>query len=376
VDGPVQDSAAEAKAWVEKNTILVDAAYQLFLVDGTWPDVLSLQRRFDRTDSDVEVQRAVDAKPRVTWEARPLHADRLALQLRHLMWLPEAKRLVDVCLQAVQRAVESYLSADDPPVVTSEDRLTTFPSDRHGGLALRAYEVLRLEHPSPFGGSSRTDTRWEIQVDPRFARRFRDVRTVAEFVTRQDEIRAEMSRENLGMTPVLDVDPEIHRYEFSAMVLPADPVLFLSWAKGKSKKVARALKPVLESRLSGVEVFFSPASIEPGDDPSRRLFDYGLLGSSALVVVLTQASAVSPFVIWETAAAWGRGELVIPVFVDIEPSSVPGPITIKVQGVHLGDRDDMDRGIERLASYFGVADTLVLTDEEYGTLEQAAGEGA
>jgi hypothetical protein len=26
VDGPVQDSAAEAKAWVEKNTILVDAA--------------------------------------------------------------------------------------------------------------------------------------------------------------------------------------------------------------------------------------------------------------------------------------------------------------------------------------------------------------
>jgi hypothetical protein len=25
VDGPVQDSAAEAKAWVEKNTILVDA---------------------------------------------------------------------------------------------------------------------------------------------------------------------------------------------------------------------------------------------------------------------------------------------------------------------------------------------------------------
>jgi hypothetical protein len=42
----------------------------------------------------------------------------------------------------------------------------------------------------------------------------------------------------------------------------------------------------------------------------------------------------------------------------------------------MGDRDDMDRGIERLASYFGVAHTLMLTDEEYGTLEQAAREGA
>ena len=372
----MQDSAAEAKAWVEKNTALVEAAYQLFLVDGAWPDVISLQRRFDRTDSDVEVQRAVDAKPRVTWEARPLHADSLSLQLRHLMWLPDASRLIGVCMQAAKRAVESYLSADDPPTVTSEDRLTTFPSDRHSGLTLRAYEVLKLEHPSPFGDSSRTDTRWELQVDPRFVRRFRGVTTVIEFVARQDEIRAEMSRENLGMTPVLDADPEIHRYEFSMIVPPTDPVLFLSWAKGTSKKVAKALKPILEARLPGVEVFFSPASIEPGDDPSRRLFDDGLLGSSALVVVLTEASAVSPFVIWETAAVWGSRKLVIPVFVDIEPSSVPGPITIKVQGVHMGDRDDMDRGIERLASYFGVAHTSMLTDEEYGTLEQAAREGA
>jgi hypothetical protein len=369
----LQDSAAtEAKAWVEANAALVEAAYQQFLVDGVWPDVLSLQRRFDRTESDVEVQSVVDAKPRVAFEARPLHADRLTLQLRHLMWVRNADRLVEICMHMVQLAVLSYLSADDPPAVTSEDPLVKFPADRHRGLALRAFEVMKLEHPSPFGGAWTNGARWAISIDPRFARRFRGVRTVAELVARQDEIRGEMTRENLAMAAVPDADPEAHRYEFALMVPPGpDPVLFLSWAKGTSKKVAKALKPILESRLAGVEVFFSPSSIEPGSDPSSRLFDDGLLGCSALVVVLTEESAVSPFVIWETAAAWGSRKLVIPVFVDIEPSSVPGPITIKVQGVHLGERNDMNRCIERLASYFLVAETPVLTDEEYTSLEDA-----
>ena len=46
-DTPKGDTVADAEAWVEENMALVEEAYQRFLVDGTWPDVPSLQRRFD-----------------------------------------------------------------------------------------------------------------------------------------------------------------------------------------------------------------------------------------------------------------------------------------------------------------------------------------
>lgn len=86
VNGSVQDSAAEAKAWVEENAALVDQAYRRFLEEGAWPDVLSLQQWCGRAPGeDIEVQAAVDAKPRVVYEAHPAHTDRLTLQVRHLM---------------------------------------------------------------------------------------------------------------------------------------------------------------------------------------------------------------------------------------------------------------------------------------------------
>jgi hypothetical protein len=70
--------------------------------------------------------------------------------------------------------------------------------------------------------------------------------------------------------------------------------------------VAAELTPMLQERLPGVEIFFTPTSIEPGSDPSRRMFDEGLLVSDALVVVLTEESAGSAYVIWETTAASAR----------------------------------------------------------------------
>ena len=59
----------EAKAWVEENAALVDQAYRRFLEEGAWPDVLSLQQWCGRAPGeDIEVQAAVDAKPR--WSTR------------------------------------------------------------------------------------------------------------------------------------------------------------------------------------------------------------------------------------------------------------------------------------------------------------------
>ncbi|MHB1510436.1 MAG: TIR domain-containing protein [Acidimicrobiales bacterium] len=132
------------------------------------------------------------------------------------------------------------------------------------------------------------------------------------------------------------------------------------------------MDPGSELRLPAVEVFFSPTSIEPGADPYRRMFDEGLLRAEALLVVLTEDGAGSPFVIWETAAAWGRGKLVISVFVDIEPGAVPGPLTTRVQGVQLADRRDLDRALREFAVHFGLSECAALTDEEHVSLTGAA----
>ena len=65
--------------------------------------------------------------------------------------LDSARPLVAVCERAVQRGVESYLSDDDPPVVTSEDLLTSYPLSLrpagHGSVHARL-----VEHEHRVGG--------------------------------------------------------------------------------------------------------------------------------------------------------------------------------------------------------------------------------
>ncbi|MST31174.1 TIR domain-containing protein [Acidimicrobiaceae bacterium USS-CC1] len=369
-------SASEAKAWVEANRSVVEEAYRRFAKTGEWPGAAELQRHFDQRAVPVDVQKAIDSKPSVGQEGRLPHADRLVLAIRHMMWLSSASTLVDLCFEAVVRSVTSYLSETDTPGVTSIE-LAKETSASGTDLA-RVYSVLTREHPSPFGGSSQLpDGQWRIEADSRFARRFRDLNSIESFVERQDIIRAEAATEMAALLALPQFRTPLSPYaEPSARVDETaespEPVLFVSWGRPASKAIARALVPVLESRLPGVEIFFSPTSIEPGADPSRRMFDEGLLRSSALVVVLTSESAESPYVIWETATAWARDQLVIPVFVDIEPGRVPGPLTSKVQGVKFGERSDLDRALNRLAAQFGSPPSPPLSEEEYTQLVAAA----
>jgi hypothetical protein len=377
-----RDSAADAKAWVEANQPVIDAVYQLFLDTGEWPTVSDLQRNFDRGSITIDIQEVLNAKPRVLNEARLVSPERFTLEVRHLMWVENARPLVNICVAAVQRAVDAYLSDEPDPLVTSEDSLTIFPSDRSGGLRKRSYGVLTRENPSPFGGSSLNEEgHWRINVDGRFARRFRDVQTVDDYIACQDEIRRDIAREASAMSASFPASGVFNAFEqlggpseatTSAIAPETAPVLFLAWSRATSRAVASVLHPILESRLSGVEVFFSPTSIEPGDNPTRRMFEEGLLASQALVVVLTGRSAESAYVIWETAAAWARDQLVIPVFVHIEPAAVPGPLTDVVQGVHLHDRDDMDRATQRLASLFGVPGVSRLSEIEHAAMVNAS----
>jgi hypothetical protein len=346
-----------AQEWVSSNRQVVEETFQEFLRSGEWPRIHELQRDLDRRGIDGDVELVARAKPTsvgVTGDFGP--AD-LTLQIRHLVHIEAATQLVTVCVNAIKLAEARYLDHDEQPRVIESDAITRFPFDASGALRLRAFKVLTIDRPSPFGGSSQQGRSWTLDIDTRTARLFRGVTTATGFIEHQDELA---SRETLRMQPTPGSGESHAR--------TPRQLLFLSWSGAQSKGIAESLMPVLAGRLPGVEVFFSPESIDPGADPSRALYEESLIPARALVVVLTPESAKSAYVIWETAAAWGRQQLVIPIFAGLGPDNVPGPLSTKVEGVFIEDRTRVDRALSVIAQEFGVPEVEPLTDEEWGQL--------
>jgi len=149
-------------------------------------------------------------------------------------------------------------------------------------------------------------------------------------------------------------------------------LIFVSWGGDTSLPVARVLHELLQSRFSNEEVFLSDRSIEPGDDPSRRILEEGLLKAEILVAVLTKDDVDRPWVIWETASVWARRKLVIPLFVDVQPRDVPGPLTTKVQGAPLSNKSKVDGVFAVIGRHLGVTAPTDLTDREYEQLVTAS----
>jgi len=151
-------------------------------------------------------------------------------------------------------------------------------------------------------------------------------------------------------------------------------ILFISWSGAVAHGVALVLQKVFTARLpASTIVFVSSASIKPGSDPYRTMLDEHLLPASALVAVLTKDSAESAWLVWETAAAWALGRLVIPMMVDIDASAVKRPLTVVRQGGRVQDRGWLDTALTRVGALFGLPTVDPLSDEEAGVLERAAG---
>ena len=148
-------------------------------------------------------------------------------------------------------------------------------------------------------------------------------------------------------------------------------VIFLSWGGQSSESVASVLQTILQGHFPSAQVFFSRRSIAVGEDPLKRMFDEGLLEANALVAVLTKDSASRPWVVWETATVWAKGRLVVPMFVDVSPGGVPGPLAVKVQGVRISERDEVDRAVNRIAREIGLPENQSLTDEEWRRLMES-----
>jgi hypothetical protein len=66
-----------------------------------------------------------------------------------------------------------------------------------------------------------------------------------------------------------------------------------------------------------------------------------LLRAEALVAMCSRRSKGSPWLWWESAAVWARAGLVVPLFVDVEPGSFGGPLTLVCQGRRFQDPADL-----------------------------------
>jgi hypothetical protein len=63
--------------------------------------------------------------------------------------------------------------------------------------------------------------------------------------------------------------------------------------------------------------------------------------------------------------------LVVPIFVDLSAGDVPGPLAVKVQGVRISERQEVDRALNAIARKLETADNQALNDDEWGQLSES-----
>lgn len=151
---------------------------------------------------------------------------------------------------------------------------------------------------------------------------------------------------------------------------PLQPhITFVSWSGNQGLSVGKVMVELLRSRLPPRSEVFISSEIELGSDPYGVLLDRYLLPCDALVSVWTSEALSKPaWINWETATAWAKGRLVIPLFVGVNPEDVPGPVSFRRQGAKLDNRTDVDRLVSRLVVAAGEPEPEPLAEEEYHEL--------
>jgi hypothetical protein len=117
--------------------------------------------------------------------------------------------------------------------------------------------------------------------------------------------------------------------------------VFVSYATA-DLNLAKFVAGLLERRLgqSGL-VFVAKRDIDAGSDPLATMLSERLLRAAALVALCSRDSRQSAWLWWESSSVWTRGELVVPLFVDIEAGDFVGPLTLLCQGRRLFRPDEL-----------------------------------
>lgn len=126
---------------------------------------------------------------------------------------------------------------------------------------------------------------------------------------------------------------------------PAPRYVFVSYAT-VDLALAEFVTRLLECRLTPpAEVFLAKRDIEPGIDPLAKMLKERLLIASALVALCSRDSRLSPWLWWETSSVWTRGNLAVPLFVDMNPNEFGGPLVLLSQGRQMFDANELNEAL-------------------------------
>jgi hypothetical protein len=123
---------------------------------------------------------------------------------------------------------------------------------------------------------------------------------------------------------------------------------FISYA-GEDKQFVEAFTTKLTDK--GVEVWFAPWEINPGDDLVDKLFNQGLKGADVLVIILSKASVNKPWVKEELNYGFvkriEKSCKIIPVI--IEDCEIPECLSSTVH-IKIDDRNNYEDKIEEIVN--------------------------
>lgn len=146
-------------------------------------------------------------------------------------------------------------------------------------------------------------------------------------------------------------------------------IVFMSWSGDRARRIAERLSEILVSRLPKTTIVFLSSNIEPGSHPYDEMLMQHLRPCVALVSIWTQDGVENPaWMAWEASAAWARDALLIPVFAGVLADSVPGPLFVIRQGVHLDRRDELDRALVTLGRRLKTKEVESLSDADHASL--------
>lgn len=175
------------QAWVKANLRVVGRAFDLFMEAGEWPKVSDMRRWLAQQRLDADIEDVVRSRPIFDGELRPSHVDTLSLKVRHLRFIPEAERLLEVCAEIAREAAIVYRTPNVEPVLSSD----VFPVESR--LLMRAGDILLFEHASPLAGGGSDENSWRYFINETLVLDFEDVWNSDEFVAAQDQIHARLA---------------------------------------------------------------------------------------------------------------------------------------------------------------------------------------
>ncbi len=132
------------------------------------------------------------------------------------------------------------------------------------------------------------------------------------------------------------------------------PIIFISYAS-EELALADFIKKILRKFTQDkAEIFIARRSIQPGDDPLKIMLETNLKNAEAIIPICSRLAQESSWVWWESAAVWGRGFKIYPMYTNISPTEFGSPLNLVTQGITLFDSTDLLSSCKKICEQFGI----------------------